>query len=42
MLKARLRRCSSKNFSVNKGMGADPNADPPIEDEAPEPAGEAE
>jgi hypothetical protein len=44
MFAARLPRCCSKNFKVKPGSGAekDPNADPPIEDEAPEPANEAE
>jgi hypothetical protein len=44
MFAARLPRCCSKNFKVKTGSGAekDPNADPPIEDEAPEPANEAE
>jgi hypothetical protein len=43
-LAARLPRCCSKNFKVKTGSGAerDPKADPPIEDEAPEPANEAE
>jgi hypothetical protein len=43
-LAARLPRCCSKNFKVKTGSGAekDPDAEPPIEDEAPEPTNEAE
>ena len=44
MCAGRRTRCCSKNFKVKTGSGAekDPKADPPIEDEAPEPANEAE